>query len=174
MGKHARLSADDRASVAAVTRLRRGRRSRYFAFLSYSHRDEELADWLHRELEEFRVPSALAGKLTANGITPKRLKPIFRDEHELAAADDLGEEIEEALRSSQYLIVLCSPNAANSRWTNAEIEVFKRTRPDGCVFAAIAAGEPFASDIPGREDEECFPPALRQKYDRRGRPTGKR
>ena len=28
--------------------------------------------------------------------------------------------------------------------------------------------------MPGREDEECFPPALRQKYDRRGRPTSKR
>jgi tetratricopeptide (TPR) repeat protein len=51
---------------------------------------------------------------------------------------------------------------------------FKRTRPDGCVLAAIAAGEPFASEMPGREEEECFPPALKQKYDRRGHPTGKR
>ena len=42
------------------------------------------------------------------------------------------------------------------------------------MLAAIVAGEPFASDMPGREAEECFPPALRQKYDRRGRPTGKR
>ena len=105
---------------------------------------------------------------------PKRLTPIFRDQHELAAAGDLGEEIKAALAASQFLIVLCSPDAAKSRWTNAEIESFKRTRPDGCVLAAIVAGEPFASDIPGREDEECFPPALRQKYDRRGRPTGKR
>ena len=42
------------------------------------------------------------------------------------------------------------------------------------MLAAIAAGEPFASEMPGREDEECFPPALRQKFDRRGRPTPKR
>jgi tetratricopeptide (TPR) repeat protein len=42
------------------------------------------------------------------------------------------------------------------------------------VLAAIAAGEPFASDMPGREDEECFPPALRYKYDRRGHRTSKR
>ena len=86
----------------------------------------------------------------------------------------MAEEIEAALAASQFLIVLCSPTAAKSRWTNAEIESFKRTRPDGCVLAAIAAGEPFASDIPGREAEECFPPALRYKYDRRGRPTAKR
>ena len=65
-------------------------------------------------------------------------------------------------------------DAAQSRWTNAEIERFKRTRPEGWVLAAIVGGEPFASDMPGREAEECFPPALRYKYDRRGRPTGKR
>ena len=176
MAKLARLPVSDGPLGSAVASIRRIPRARhhYFAFLSYSHKDKEIADWLHRELEEFRVPAALAGKLTANGVTPKRLTPIFRDEHELAAADDLGDEIEEALGSSRFLIVLCSPNAAKSRWTNAEIEAFKRTRPDGCVLAAIAAGEPFASEISGREDEECFPPALRQKYDRRGRPTSKR
>src|SRR3954464_11295920 len=139
---------------------------RYYAFLSYSHKDGELADWLHRELEQFRVPKTLAGKLTANGIVPKRLTPIFRDRHELAAANDLGAEIRHALAASQYLIVLCSPDAAKSRWTNAEIEEFKRSRPEGCVLAAIAAGEPFASEQAGREAEECFPPALRQKFDR--------
>jgi len=176
MTEHARLSANNRAPKRRVIRSRRSRKpkSRYFAFLSYSHRDEEIADWLHRELEDYRVPHALAGKLTENGVIPKRLTPVFRDEHELAAADDLGEEIEAALRGSQYLIVLCSPDAAQSHWTNAEIELFKRTRPDGCVLAAIASGEPFAVDKPGREQEECFPPALRQRYDRRGRPTGKR
>jgi len=176
MAKLARLPANDRAPVSRLARHRRARKpkARYYAFLSYSHRDEEMADWLHRELEEFRVPPALAGKLTENGVIPKRLTPVFRDEHELAAADDLGEEIEQALAASQFLIVLCSPEAARSHWTNAEIELFKRTRPEGCVFAAIAAGEPFASEIAGRGDEECFPPALRERYDRRGRPTGRR
>ena len=153
---------------------RRRQKHRYYAFLSYSHKDQELADWLHRELEEFHGPRALAGKLTENGVIPKRLKPIFRDRHELAAADDLTEEIEAALASSQFLIVLCSPSAATSRWTNAEIEAFKRARPGGCVLAAIASGEPFASETPGHEAQECFPPALRHKFDRRGRPTGKR
>ena len=162
--------APDRAEARRIHRFRH----RYFAFLSYSHKDEELADWLHEELEEFRVPHALQGRLTHNGVIPKRLSPIFRDREELGAADDLSVEIEEALASSHFLIVLCSPDAARSRWTNAEIEAFKRTRPDGCVLAAILSGEPFASEMPGREAEECFPPALRQKFDKRGRPTGKR
>jgi tetratricopeptide (TPR) repeat protein len=149
-------------------------RTRYYAFLSYSHHDKLLAEWLHGELEKFRVPHALAGKLTANGVVPNRLSPIFRDQHDLSAGGDLTVEIAGALAASQFLIVLCSPTAAKSHWTNLEIESFKRTRPEGCVLAAVVAGEPFASDIPGREEEECFPPALRFKYDRRGHRTAKR
>ena len=146
----------------------------YFAFLSYSHKDSEDADWVHAELERFRVPSSLAGRLTANGVIPKRLTPIFRDRHELAAGHDLTEEIRVALSASRCLIVLCSPDAAKSKWTNAEIDQFKRLHPEGCIIAAVLAGEPLASDIPGREEEECFPPALVAKYNRRGRPTGQK
>ena len=176
MAKLARLLANDGARelggglVRRIPRLR----TRYYAFLSYSHQDKDLADWLHRELEKFRVPHSLAGRLTATGVVPRRLTPIFRDQHDLSAADDLGEEIQAALAASQFLVVLCSPASAKSRWTNAEIESFKRTRPEGCVLAAVASGEPYASDMPGREAEECFPPALRFKYDRRGHRTTKR
>ena len=173
MTKLARLPVMDRAADAAKVRVPR-LRTRYYAFLSYSHRDTELADWLHSELERFRVPNSLAGKLTANGVVPRRLAPVFRDQQDLSAGGDLAEEIKAGLAASQFLIVLCSPTAATSRWTNQEIESFKRTRPEGCVLAAIVAGEPFASDIPGREDEECFPPALRYKYDRRGHQSTKR
>jgi len=176
MGKLTQLPVRNRVRKAGASEVRRihRRHARYFAFLSYSHRDKELADWLHREIEKFRVPRALVGRLTDNGVIPRRLTPVFRDEQELAAAADLGEEIHTALRASQYLIVLCSPHAATSHWTNAEIEEFKRARPDDNILAAIASGEPFASDLAGREDEECFPPALRFQYDRRGRPTPKR
>jgi len=175
MAELARLPVFDRAPAGETEARGMPRlQTRYYAFLSYSHKDKELADWLHRELERFRVPHSLAGRLTANGVVPKRLTPIFRDQQELAAAGDLGKEIKAALAASQFLIVLCSPTAAKSRWTNAEVESFKHTRPDACVLAAIVAGEPFASEMPGREDEECFPPALRQKFDRRGRPTPKR
>jgi tetratricopeptide (TPR) repeat protein len=160
--------------AAADVHRRPRLRTRYYAFLSYSHQDKALADWLHCELERFRVPNTLSGKLTVNGVVPRRLLPVFRDEHDLSAGGELADEIKAALAASQFLIVLCSPTAAKSRWTNTEIESFKRTRPEGCVLAAIVAGEPFASDIRGREAEECFPPALRYKYDRRGKATNKR
>ena len=147
---------------------------RYCAFLSYGHRDAETARWLHESLEKYQVPKSLVGRVTGNGPIPARLMPIFRDRHELAASGDLGREIRDALAGSRFLIVLCSPAAAASRWTGAEIDSFKKMRPDGCVLAAIIEGEPFASEIPGRAAEECFPPALRHTYDKRGRPTKKR
>jgi tetratricopeptide (TPR) repeat protein len=147
---------------------------RYMAFLSYSHDDSEIADWLHESLEEFHVPPRLIGKLTDQGPIPKRLSPIFRDRHELAASPDLGEEIEEAIAGSRFLIVLCSPDAASSRWIDEEIATFKRLHREDRILAAIVAGEPFASDIPGREAEECFPPSLRVRFDSRGRPTAQR
>lgn len=174
MARVARLPTIERAPSGKARVPVQRLRTRFYAFLSYSHKDRELADWLHRELERFRVPHALAGKLTPNGVIPRRLTPIFRDQHDLSAGGELAEEIKAALAASQFLIVLCSPTAAKSRWTNQEIESFKRTRPEGCVLAAVVAGEPFASEIRGREDEECFPPALRYKYDRRGHQTNKR
>ena len=149
-------AAGSRRSEAASRTLR------YRAFLSYSHKDSEVADWLHGALERYRVPRALVGRETPTGTVPANFNPIFRDRHELAASGDLGHTIREALAASRALIVLCSPDAAQSRWTNEEVLAFKKLHPTAPVLAAIIAGEPFASEMPGREAEECFPPALRK------------
>ena len=147
---------------------------RYWAFLSYSHADSAHADWLHKAIERFTVPKGLVGRVTANGAVPKSLSPTFRDRNELAASSDLGQTIRSALKQSRFLIVLCSPAAAGSRWVNEEILAFKKLHGERRILAAIVDGEPWASEIEGREAEECFPPALREKIDRRGQATGKR
>src|SRR4249919_40581 len=171
------------AELAQLARTIRGAASRdrrpasdrrYMAFLSYSHQDAAIADWLHEEMEEFRVPPRLIGKLTDHGPVPKRLAPIFRDRQELAAASDLSEEIEEAIAGSRFMIVLCSPAAASSHWIDKEIACFKRLHREDRILAAIINGEPFASDNADRAAEECFPSALRVHFDRRGRPTAQR
>ena len=173
MAELARLSRTTGGASAQRPR-RAAPHLRYMGFLSYSHQDAAIADWLHEALEQFRVPPRLVGRLTEHGPVPKRLAPIFRDRGELAAAHDLSEEIEEAIEASRFLIVLCSPAAARSRWINEEIACFKRLHREDRILAAIVDGEPFASDTPGHEAEECFPAALRIQYDRRGRPTTKR
>jgi tetratricopeptide (TPR) repeat protein len=136
-------------------------RVQYRAFLSYSHRDARWADWLHKALETYRPPKTLIGTTTALGPLPKRLIPIFRDREELASATELGAVINAALEDSACQIVICSPDAARSRWVNAEILAFKRLGRADRIFPLIVSGEPNASAVAGREAEECFPPALR-------------
>jgi tetratricopeptide (TPR) repeat protein len=134
---------------------------RYIAFLSYSHRDRHIAEWLHRELETYRVPKRMIGMATSLGSVPARLHPIFKDREELSAAGSLNEAIKGALGSASALIVVCSPASAGSPWVNEEIRNFKQLNGDARVFAVIAGGEPWASRIPGQEEQECFPPAMR-------------
>jgi tetratricopeptide (TPR) repeat protein len=134
---------------------------KYRAFISYSHRDSRWASWLHASLEKYRVPKALVGTVSARGEVPKRIAPIFRDRDELPSATDLGTLLNAALADSANQIVICSPQAAKSKWVNEEILAFKRLGREGRIFCLIVGGEPNASDLPGREEEECFPPALR-------------
>lgn len=147
---------------------------RYRALISYSHADQRWANWFHRRLESYRVPRKLVGKQASEGPVPARLTPIFRDRDDLPAGADLTEEVHAALRDSRFLLVICSPAAARSKWVNQEILLFKRLHGEGRILAAIIAGEPFAEDKPGLGLEECFPPALRYRLDDRGEPGGER
>ena len=134
---------------------------RYRAFISYSHSDETWASWLHRALEAYRVPRRLVGLETVFGPTPASFRPIFRDRGDLAAAADLKGRVGGALERSDFLIVVCSPAAAHSRWVNDEILEFKRLHGEARVLSVVVAGEPQASEWRGHEQLECFPRALR-------------
>jgi tetratricopeptide (TPR) repeat protein len=137
---------------------------RYRAFISYSHRDKSHVQGLHRRVESYRIPGKLVGTVTSVGVVPKRPAPVFRDRDELPASSDLGAELTAALRRSMFLIVICSPAAAKSHWVEQEVLQFKRLHGgDSRVLALIVDGVPYASDMPGREDEECFPRSLRYK-----------
>jgi WD40 repeat protein len=134
---------------------------RFAAFISYSHRDEEFGDWLHKRLESYQVPSALVGRDSAVGPVGKRLGKVFRDRADLSAAHDLGREIREGLEQSDALIVLCSPRSCGSKYVQDEIRTFKQLGKGDRIFAAIVDGEPHAAGKPGRTSaDECFPPAL--------------
>jgi hypothetical protein len=146
----------------------------YWAFISYSSIDADEARRLHRWLESYRIPRDLVGKPGRDEPVPGRIFPIFRDRDELPVSADLGSSIEGALRASRYLIVLCSPDSAKSRWVNEEIRYFKSLGREDRVLAIILRGEPNASEVPGRESEECFAPALRHRITADGRLTDER
>lgn len=149
---------------------------KYWAFLSYSHRDAKWGDWLHKALETYRVPRRLAGKESRDGIVPERIFPVFRDREELPVSADLGANINQALEQSRYLIVICSPHSAQSRWVNEEIKTFKNLGREDRILALIVEGEPNASDgKPGVSvAEECFPEALRFRLNASGEISAER
>ena len=138
---------------------------KYWAFISYSHQDEEWAKWLHKSLETYRVPRKLVGRASEGDEIPKRLFPVFRDRDELPGASDLGGKIQIALSQSRYLIVVCSPKSAVSKWVNEEIKTYKVLGRENRVLCLIVDGEPNATDKPESGLLECFPPAVRFHVD---------
>ena len=134
---------------------------RYWAFISYSHHDSRWGHWLHKALETYRVPRRLIGRANRDGTVPPRISPVFIDREELPTSASLSGNIDQALRNSRYLIVICSPHAALSTWVNEEIKRFKRGGGADRVLCLIVGGEPNASDKPELGELECFPSAVR-------------
>jgi hypothetical protein len=141
---------------------------RYRAFVSYSHADSGFARWLHRRLETFRLPAA------ANGDR-NRLTPVFLDRAELAAGQDLSQQVRDALAASAALVVVASPAARASRWVAQEITLFRELHPDRPVLAALVEGEPasaFPDPLRRRGDHELEPLAADFRKDMDGRRLG--
>lgn len=113
---------------------------RYRAFISYSWADAKWGKWLQHAIETYRTPKALIGEERAHGPVPARLNPLFKDREEEAAGSSIGAAVEAALGSSEFLIVVCSPNSAKSQWVNREIAWFKTHRDPSKVLALIVGG----------------------------------
>ncbi len=157
-------------SMPTMTAPASSAESRYFAFISYSRKDKKWGDWLHKALETYKVPARLRkeAKDTTGRELPKRLSPLFRDREEPTTSAVLGEQINDALRRSKYLIVICSPNSANSIKVNEEIKTFKALDHVNRILALIVDGEPNAADKPDLGQAECFPEALKYRVNPSG------
>jgi hypothetical protein len=130
---------------------------KYWAFLSYSRNDARIASKLHRQLETYSTPKDLVGTVSNHGFAvPNRLFPIFKDDSELRSGPSLSKAIEEALAASRCLIVVCTPQSANSKWVRAEVESFCSQGRREDIYLAIFGGEPGAPIWDGG----CFVPAL--------------
>ena len=117
---------------------------KYDAFISYRHLEKDMfvAKGIHKALETARIPGKIR-KLSGK----KKIQRVFRDQEELPIGSDLGENIEEALRESEYLIVICSPQTKESVWVMKEIDTFIELHGRSNILAVLVEGEP----------EESFP-----------------
>jgi len=111
---------------------------KYNAFISYRQvdRDRKVANRLHQELEKYKIPKALVKQ----GF-PSKLSKVFKDVDELSANPNLSEAIYEALRESEYLIVICSPRTQESKWISQEIDIFIKLGRTDKVLTLIIEGE---------------------------------
>ncbi len=120
---------------------------KYKAFISYRHKelDKEVAIKLQKKLEKYKIPKKF--------YTGSKSWKVFRDETELAANSSLSDEIKSALEQSEFLIVLCSIDTAQSRWCIEEINYFKEihNNTNNNIITVLINGEP----------NEVFPEAIR-------------
>ena len=130
---------------------------KYFAFISYSHKDKKAADWIHKKLTFYRLPSYAREELKRD----IRLRPICRDEHSLPPGP-LWEMLKSKLDESRYVIVICSPNSAKpgldgEHWVNREVEYFAEKYGEDRIIPVIIEGKP------NDAEKECFCPELQKR-----------
>ena len=126
---------------------------RYFAFISYSRKDNkdpgrEWASWIKKAIEGFRVPENRVGDTTKHGTVPAKMGSVFFDKSDLAADATVDAALIENVKQSQFLVVLCSPHSAGSKYVGIEIEQFIRHNGGARVIRVVIAGEQKPGDEP--------------------------
>ncbi|MEQ1513063.1 MAG: TIR domain-containing protein [Lysobacteraceae bacterium] len=136
--------------------------ARYRAFISYDRSDRAFAKRLQRQLETYVLPLALRSIKPGIRRRARPLKPIFRDEDELVPGEDLPARIRAGLEQSQFLIVVCSPDAAQSPWVEKEVAIFQSLGRAKNVIPVVISGEPNAVAHGHDASLECLPSSLRE------------
>lgn len=125
---------------------------KYFAFISYNSHDIKWGKRLQKKLEHYRMPATLCSE---RGWVRTPIKPVFFAPTDIQPGG-LSQELQERLAASRHLIVICSPNSAQSEWVGKEIEFFHQLGRTKDIHFFIVAGEPHS----GNPDTECFNPVV--------------
>ncbi|MEU4155006.1 TIR domain-containing protein [Actinoplanes sp. NPDC026670] len=129
----------------------------YNGFISYSHAaDGRLAPAVQRGLHHLAKP-----------WNRRRALWIFRDQTGLSVTPALWTSIQRAIDSSDYFVLMASPEAAQSPWVNREIEHWVATKSADRILPVVTDGE-WKWDRRTRDFDEsstAVPPALRGVFD---------
>ena len=119
----------------------------YDVFLSYRHKplDETITKRVFNMLESYRLPKKLHDKGCPD------IQRVFRDTEELAVREILTETIDEALLSTNCLVVVCSTDTPSSEWVDREVNMFIRMGRAEHIYPLLISGDP----------ERSFPPSLK-------------
>ena len=127
---------------------------KYFAFISYNSKDTAWGKKLQKKLEHYKLPATLCSE---HGWKRKPINPVFFAPTDIQPGG-LSEELQERLKASQHLIVICSPNSAQSEWVGREIEFFHKLGRTKNIHFFIVEGTPHSGD----PKTECFNPIIDQ------------
>lgn len=125
---------------------------KYYAFISYNSKDTAWGKRLQKKLEHYRMPATLCSE---HGWERKPINPVFFAPTDIQPGG-LSKELQERLRASRHLIVLCSPNSAQSEWVGKEIEFFHNLGRTQNIHFFIVDGIPHSGD----PKTECFNPVV--------------
>ena len=125
---------------------------KYFAFISYSSHNIEWGKRLQKRLEHYRLPATLCSE---HNLPRTPIKPVFFAPTDIQPGG-LTAELQERLRTSRHLIVICSPYSARSEWVGKEIEFFHSLGRTKNIYFFIADGVPHSGD----PETECFNPVV--------------
>ena len=119
----------------------------YDVFISYRHRplDNVITKGVFETLERYRMPRPLREQ----GFSD--IRRVFRDTEELAVSKILTETIDDALRSSNCLVVICTLDAPLSPWVDREVSMFIKMGRADYIYPLLVNGDP----------ERSFPPSLK-------------
>lgn len=125
---------------------------KFFAFISYNAKDTDWGKRLQKKLEHYKMPATLCSK---HGWKRRPINPVFFAPTDIQPGG-LSEELQERLRASKNLIVICSPNSAQSEWVGKEIEFFHGLGRSKNIHFFIVDGTPHSCD----PATECFNPVI--------------
>lgn len=130
---------------------KRATKYKRYAFISYSHKDVKEAKWLHKHLEYYKLPSDIFNEYDENN---RYLRPVFRDKEDIGTGV-LKSVLRKELEVSEYLIIICSPNSAQSTYVSQEAQVFIDQGRIDHIIPYIIDGVPKSGG-----EKECFPESL--------------
>lgn len=127
---------------------------KYYAFISYNSKDTAWGKRLQHKLEHYRMPATLCSQ---RGWKRKPIDPVFFAPNDIQPGK-LTDELKSRLHQSRNLIVICSPNSAQSKWVGEEIDYFHSLGRDDNIHLFIIDGEPNSGD----PATECFNAKLKE------------